>query len=727
MRKFVSIITILIIAFLFVGCDENELQPKLQFEENITTILVGEEKELKVKAENIESSILWESSNPDILSVENGVIKGINAGTATITVSLKIDNSISAKITITVTEETGPVVVITPTLELKLNESKITISGTTKIETIITNTDKLASFKSKNTEIAIVDSEGNVRGISAGEAIIEVTIEGTDLKKEFKVIVVEPEIEIKGDAEVVAGNSIELKAFLNGVETKAEWNSEEPKIATIDNNGKVSAISGGDVIISATINGFIKKVTITVKSNNIKPTSIEISTNIDKIYANDTVPLDIKVFPEDASKELVFKVSSEKIAKINSKNEVVFKKGGDLVVTVTSKIDKNVKSSITLTSLNYIDPIKFFTDYNVLEVSQEYITLYGGGMSVRPITLLSGTVSYFYFEALDIIDSKAYDDPTTSYSYGKRKTTQFITVHDSAANADTNGTGYALAVYAAGSARNEKKSWHYSVGSDGIYKGLNEELAGWHAGSGRTEAKWTDTGVAAGDETWAKVTISEDGYWVLNGVKSSLAAPEVPIQKYDESIKKWVTTGYRLAKTSDLPYTGIANKVGDNGNFYINDVWWSEDYQTLSNCGGNMNSIGMESAVNESVNLEVCWHNIAKLCADLIVRNNLALGLKAICQHNTFSGKDCPMTMRTANRWEYFMMMAEAEYYARKYLYNFNFEFSCESDLINDKGQVIKFPEVDTVVEYTVRITSSKYDYDQTVTLQTKVPAAIAK
>ena len=55
------------------------------------------------------------------------------------------------------------------------------------------------------------------------------------------------------------------------------------------------------------------------------------------------------------------------------------------------------------------------------------------------------------------------------------------------------------------------------------------------------------------------------------------------------------------------------------------------------------------------------------------------------------------------------------------------FELICNSDLINSKGQVIKFPETDTVVEYSVRITNSTIGYDQTVTLQVTVPAAIKK
>ena len=69
------------------------------------------------------------------------------------------------------------------------------------------------------------------------------------------------------------------------------------------------------------------------------------------------------------------------------------------------------------------------------------------------------------------------------------------------------------------------------------------------------------------------------------------------------------------------------------------------------------------------------------------------------------------------------MKMAEAEYKVRKYLNDFKIEFICDSDLVNEKGQVIKFPETDTLVDYSVRITSEKYGYDQTVNLQVKVPA----
>ena len=270
------------------------------------------------------------------------------------------------------------------------------------------------------------------------------------------------------------------------------------------------------------------------------------------------------------------------------------------------------------------------------------------------------------------------------------------------------------------SAKSEQKSWHYSVGSDGIFRGLDEEYGGWHAGCGSREVVWTDTGVEANPfEQHAEVTISDDQFWIVNGVKTTI---KVRPTNYGSS---GVPTRYT---NSDLPMTGINTRIGSNGTYLISDTWWSSSYKTLSNTGGNVNSIGMESEVGDNAELEVTWHHIAQLCADIIVRRNLALGLDAILQHNTFSGKNCPQTMRTAGRWEYFKQMCAAEYYARKYLQDFKFELICSSPLINQYGQVIAFPDVETTVTYQVRVTSSVYNYDKTTeTLTVVVPAKISR
>ena len=310
--------------------------------------------------------------------------------------------------------------------------------------------------------------------------------------------------------------------------------------------------------------------------------------------------------------------------------------------------------------------------------------------------------------------STAYDASPGIYSFDKRTNTWFITVHD----AGGVSTGQSLANYAKGSARNEEKSWHYSVGSDGIFKGLDEDYGGWHAGDSSRSVEWTDTKVEADPfNPHATVTISSDQYWVVNGEKTTIKVR--PTNAGGSGVPTRFTD-------SDLPMTGINTRIGSNGTYLISNVWWSSSYRTLSNCGGNMNSIGMESEVGDNAELEVTCHHIAQLCADIIVRRNLALGLDAILQHNTFSGKNCPQTMREAGRWPYFKKMCEAEYYAKKYLYEFKFELICSSPLIDSNGQVIKFPDDATEITYQVRVTSQAYNYDKTTEpIKVLIPAAI--
>ena len=165
----------------------------------------------------------------------------------------------------------------------------------------------------------------------------------------------------------------------------------------------------------------------------------------------------------------------------------------------------------------------FFVKYNVGEVANEWVQNASWNIDPWPWTLLRGSISYYWFEEFTVITSKAYEgvygQSSGNFCYGPRVNTWYITVHDSGGNS----SGLSLANYAAGSAQKEEKSWHYSVGSDGIYKGLNEDMAGWHAGDGNRPVEWTDTGVEADPfRQHAEVTISSDQYWVVNGVKTDI-------------------------------------------------------------------------------------------------------------------------------------------------------------------------------------------------------------
>ena len=729
MKKIIWLVLILIFAFTFVGCGENgdtptpdptPVDPTPQEEDKkvetvsitnkVTSLTEGESYELNVTVapdDAKDKELVYESSDTNVLEVVDGVIYANNEGSAKVTVKAKSNPNATDSLTINVTKPFVPTLEVPATLELHIGEEK-------KVE-YSSNINEAAKITSKNEEVVKVN-DGNIIGVAKGSAKITVTV--GSLSKDITVTVLENTFEISGEASAVAGATVQLKALLNGKEVNATWVSNEPNVATVDNTGLVTTITEGSVVIKATSEfNEEAQVTIMVEANVIKPTSITLKSNApETIYIDTEIKLDAEILPLNANKDIIWTTSDERTAKVDKNGNVRFYKGGSVVITATSKLKKGINASITLTSLDYVDPMEFFVKYNVGEVAQQWCENACWDRDPYPWTLLRGSISYYWFEDYVVVTSTAYDASPGEYSFDKRANTWYITVHD----AGGVSTGQSLANYAKGSARNEEKSWHYSVGSDGIFKGLDEDYGGWHAGDGSRSVEWTDTKVEADPfNPHATVSISSDQYWIVNGVKTDIKVR--PTNAGGSGVPTRFTD-------SDLPMTGINTRIGSNGTYLISNVWWSSSYRTLSNCGGNMNSIGMESEVGDNAELEVTWHHIAQLCADIIVRRNLALGLDAICQHNTFSGKNCPQTMREAGRWGYFKKMAEAEYYARKYLQDFKFELICSSPLIDSRGQVISFPAEATEITYQVRVTSTAYNYDKTTDpIKVVIPAAIPK
>ena len=84
------------------------------------------------------------------------------------------------------------------------------------------------------------------------------------------------------------------------------------------------------------------------------------------------------------------------------------------------------------------------------------------------------------------------------------------------------------------------------------------------------------------------------------------------------------------------------------------------------------------------------------------------------------------MAMRHANLWEYFMELVWAEYTLYTEFKDFTFKFTSNNpDIIGESGQIIKFPEVETEVTYSIQVTKKDGTYDKTFTFKSVVPAMI--
>lgn len=276
-----------------------------------------------------------------------------------------------------------------------------------------------------------------------------------------------------------------------------------------------------------------------------------------------------------------------------------------------------------------------------------------------------------------------------------REYTEFITVHDTASGAPSaNGRAHANWINSMANDVNSKTtvSWHFTVDEDGIIQHLPYDEVGYHAGDGTSvKLSYTDTKIPV-SKGKCKVSISRDGYFVINKTKTDILAP-----KNDKGTN---------VKNNQLPYQGINVKISKDGTYLLGNTYWNSGYGILANKGGNLNSVGIETCVNYGSDYIKTMRITAYLVAKLLIRYEL--GIERVKQHNFFSGKDCPMTIRHANMWEEFIELVKLNLIYLKDLKDYDIKFiSLTPEYLDDSGKVIKH-EDDKVVKYKVIFNKGK-------------------
>lgn len=155
---------------------------KLVIDTKKLTLQKGKTTTLKVTRNPISAKekITWKSSNKKVATVDkNGKVKGIKAGTATITATSSNGKKVTCKVTVK-----------NPSVKLKKTKATIKVGKTTtiKIKSTFPANDKVKSYTSSNKKVATVDKKGRVKGIKAGKATITVKMK-SGAKVKFTVIV----------------------------------------------------------------------------------------------------------------------------------------------------------------------------------------------------------------------------------------------------------------------------------------------------------------------------------------------------------------------------------------------------------------------------------------------------------------------------------------------------------------------------------------------------------
>jgi uncharacterized repeat protein (TIGR02543 family) len=203
-----------------------------------------------------------------------------------------------------------------------------------------------------DTSIAIVDSEGTVRGRKAGETDLYLT--AGDVTKSAKVRVVDftlslskPPVSIKpGDSWQfsVSGFPDDYSGDKSGV-----WGSSGEGIVSVDEDGAAAAVGGGSctVTFTHTLTGKTATAQVTVNVQNVAFT-VHVTPPTLSLWEGDTA--DLYYYYEPVNKNITgrWSVSSGDIVSVDSMGKLIALKAGFATVTFISESFLTAKCSVTV-------------------------------------------------------------------------------------------------------------------------------------------------------------------------------------------------------------------------------------------------------------------------------------------------------------------------------------------------------------------------------------------
>lgn len=223
-------------------------------------------------------NVNWSSSNTSVATVNNGLVSAKSAGTATITCRAADGSGKYATCKVTVESATIYVTSIT----LNKTSASLYVGETTQLNATVSPssaTNKSASWTSDDTSVATVSSTGLVTAKSAGTATIICKAKDGSGKQATCNISVKENVKptsitlSASKASLIEGETLQLTATVSpsdAVDKTVTWMSDNTNVATVDNNGLITAKSSGTAnIIATTSNNLAAVCAITVNEEII--------------------------------------------------------------------------------------------------------------------------------------------------------------------------------------------------------------------------------------------------------------------------------------------------------------------------------------------------------------------------------------------------------------------------------------------------------------------------
>ena len=282
------------------------------------------------------------------------------------------------------------------------------------------------TWTSSNEEVATVDETGLVTAVGAGEADVTVSVADANISSttHVKVVITPTGVEAPDSIELVTNgeNSKALGAKMtpeDATEVKLAYESSDESVATVDENGVVTAVADGECVITTYVTADIPA---TAENAEAKPVVDEVAASEAEVADSaadsetpddaaasepeDTTDTDSScgVVPDGLSAETKVTVTT-KVEQITlNKTEGILTVGNSVTVTATVTPDNATNATVNWTS----------SDEKVATVDSngKVTAVAAGNATIKATSESDGDVSADY--ALTV--NKAAAKPATNYS-----------------------------------------------------------------------------------------------------------------------------------------------------------------------------------------------------------------------------------------------------------------------------------------------------------------------
>ncbi|MCG6172805.1 DUF5057 domain-containing protein [Anoxybacillus sp. LAT_35] len=310
------------------------------------------------------ASVEWsENSNGQIISIDrNGIITAVKEGTAQVTAKVK-DMFGNVKTT------TMTVIVRIPVESITINDFTVHVGETISIPITVSPADakKAVSYSLGNSLYAEINgANGTITGLKEGvttltvqafnknDELIEKTVTVTVQAIPVTAVVVSPTV-----VNINIGETTTLTATVapNDATYKTiTWRSSNPNIASVDENGKVTGLSTGQVTITAQAHNGVIGTAIVHVGSPLTGISLPETLVVQKGKTINVLPY-IAPIPANATTKIVsrsFTIENSYYAVVDENGEVTAKRLGETPLTV-KLIDENGKTWTASTVIRVVE------------------------------------------------------------------------------------------------------------------------------------------------------------------------------------------------------------------------------------------------------------------------------------------------------------------------------------------------------------------------------------